>query len=82
MREGAQLLFVTQVHLGERVSSVSRGMMLGRTPGAAAEGGGELKVGDLTLIGGCREPLRGNRVLFPRGRMSVGDRDLVGEINP
>jgi hypothetical protein len=55
---------------------------VGSDPGSGCRGEGELKVGDLTLIGGCREPLRGNRVLFPRGRMSVGDRDLVGEINP
>ena len=67
---------------GKGVKCVQRDDV-GSDPGSGCRGEGELKVGDLTLIGeGCREPLRGNRVLFPRGRMSVGDRDLVGRNKP
>ena len=47
-------------------------------PGSGCRGEGELEIRDLTLFRkGCQEPLRGDRVLFPRGKMSGGDMDLA-----
>jgi len=75
------LLFVTKVHLGARESRVARDDV-GSGPGSGCRGEGEQEVGDLTLIGeGCQEPLRGDRVHFPRGIMS-GDMDPVGGNGP
>ena len=64
---------------GKGVKGVARDDV-GSDPGSDCRGKGELEVGDLTLIGeGCREPLRGNRILFPRG-MRIWT--LLGEKNP
>jgi hypothetical protein len=65
---------------GKGVKCVARDDV-GSDTGSGCRGEGELKMGDLTLIGEwCREPLRGDRVLFPRGIMSENI-DLLGEIN-
>jgi hypothetical protein len=62
---------------GKGVKSVARDDV-GSGPANGCRGEGEREVGDLTLIeAGCREPLRGDQALFPRGMMSGGEMDLA-----
>ena len=62
---------------GKGVKSVARDDV-GSGPASGCRGEGEREVGDLTLIeAGCREPLRGDQALFPRGMMSGGEMDLA-----